>query len=286
MANIKRKLQSNIEGQYYVDNSCINCDACRKFAPKHFSDSGEFSYVEAQPTNRKEELAVQRALLSCPTNSIGMLEKENLKEARDTLPLLLKDNIYVCGHNDRSSFGAETYFIKSTKGNWLVDGPSFNKDLCKKFHALGGLKYIYLTHRDDVADAHKWAREFNASRIIHEGDLIAQKDSEIVLSGSEDTLFDEGRVIYTPGHTRGHTCLLYRDKYLFTGDHFCWLKGRGEFGAFEDYCWFDWEMQKQSILKLANYPNVESIFPGHGRRREIEKGDFPRIIKAYYQNIL
>ena len=33
--------------------------------------------------------------------------------------------------------------------------------------ALGGAKYIFLTHRDDVADHVKWAEALGAQRIMH-----------------------------------------------------------------------------------------------------------------------
>jgi glyoxylase-like metal-dependent hydrolase (beta-lactamase superfamily II) len=43
-----------------------------------------------------------------------------------------------------------------------------------------------------------------------------------------------------PGHTRGSACLLYRETYLFSGDHLDWNpKGNG-LQAFREVCWYDW----------------------------------------------
>ncbi len=55
----------------------------------------------------------------------------------------------------------------------------------------GGVRTIFLTHRDDVADAHLYAKHFGAERIIHRQDAGAQKDAEIRKSradadGSQD----------------------------------------------------------------------------------------------------
>ena len=43
---------------------------------------------------------------------------------------------------------------------------------------MGGVRYIFLTHRDDVADHAKWAAEFGAERIIHESECNAQQGTE------------------------------------------------------------------------------------------------------------
>ncbi len=48
--------------------------------------------------------------------------------------------------------------------------------------ALGGVKYIFLTHRDDVADHDSWAAEFGAERIIHASECNSQQGTECVCS--------------------------------------------------------------------------------------------------------
>lgn len=68
-----------------------------------------------------------------------------------------------------------------------------------------------------------------------------------------------------PGHTRGSACLLYRERYLFSGDHVAWSRGRQEIYAFRDACWYDWEAQCKSMERLARH-RFEWILPGHGTR--------------------
>jgi glyoxylase-like metal-dependent hydrolase (beta-lactamase superfamily II) len=70
-------------------------------------------------------------------------------------------------------------------------------------------------------------------------------------------------VIPTPGHTRGHAVLLYRNKYLFTGDHLAYEDDRLE--AFRDVCWYSWREQTQSMKRLLDH-SFEWVLPGHGRR--------------------
>ncbi len=278
MADVKLKLDDNVDGVFFVDSTCIDCDACRKFAPGVFGETGEHSFVKRQPQNREETLAAQQALIACPVGSIGTTVKMNTSQARDSLPLPLAEGIYLNGFNHADSFGADSYFIRSDTGNWLVDSPRFTPHLRKQFEAWGGVRTIFLTHRDDVADAHLYARHFGAERIIHRFDADAQKDAEIVLDGTELYVRDKAKILFTPGHTRGHLVLLWDERFLFTGDHFAWLAQKNRFGSFRRACWYSWEAQIASVDAMKVFEHVEWILPGHGKRRQIERGRFPEIV--------
>ena len=60
-------------------------------------------------------------------------------------------------------------------------------------------------------------------------------------------------MIPVPGHTRGHAVLLYRDQFLFTGDHLAWSPQRKTLTAFRSACWYSWEEQTRSMEKLLHY---------------------------------
>src|SRR5262245_16522701 len=60
-------------------------------------------------------------------------------------------------------------------------------------------------------------------------------------------------LIPTPGHTPGSVCLLYRDKYLFSGDHIAYSPKRDSVHAFADACWYDWKIQRESVLALTHH---------------------------------
>src|SRR5882757_6890636 len=38
MANPKKRVPENIPGDFFVDSTCIDCDACRQIAPSVFAD--------------------------------------------------------------------------------------------------------------------------------------------------------------------------------------------------------------------------------------------------------
>jgi glyoxylase-like metal-dependent hydrolase (beta-lactamase superfamily II) len=122
---------------------------------------------------------------------------------------------------------------------------------------------MFLTHRDDVADHEKFRDHFGCKRILHRADA-GWVHPEQPLEGREPTVLDEDLVaIPSPGHTRGHAVLLYRNKYLFTGDHLAYEDDRLE--AFRDVCWYSWREQTQSMKRLLGY-RFEWVLPGHGRR--------------------
>lgn len=285
MADVKKRLPENVAGEFFVDSTCIDCDACRQLAPEVFQDTGEYSSVYHQPQNAQEERNALRALLACPTGSIGTLHTNAAKTVMSDFPLALEDDVYYCGFNSPKSYGGNSYFIRHPEGNWLIDSPKFLPYLVKRFDALGGIRYIFLTHEDDVADAAQYANTFQSQRIIHRAELAAQPDAEIVVEGDESvSIHPEFLVIPTPGHTRGHCVLLYRNRFLFTGDHLSWSRYQQRLSAWKDYCWYSWEEQKRSLAKLQAY-SFAWILPGHGQRIALSPDEMQQALAELVHRI-
>ena len=268
MSQIELRLAENIEGEFFVDSSCIDCDACRQIAPTVFRDHGGQSSVGRQPANPRELRRALMALVSCPTASIGTVSKRSAREGVDALPDPVVDDVYFCGFTSESSFGAWSYLITRPEkrgGNVLVDSPRFVSPLVKRIEQMGGLQFMFLTHRDDIADHAKFARHFGCPRVMHEDDGASRLGIEHVTSGSEEVQLDpELRLIPTPGHTRGHQVLLYRDKILFTGDHLSWSPERHALTGHPNHCWYNWREQTRSMERLLGY-RFSWVLPGHGR---------------------
>ena len=268
MANLKQRRSQNVSGDFYVDSTCIDCDTCRWMVPEVFHRDSEQSAVYHQPTSETQRLRSLQALLACPTSSIGTVEKpEDIKEAQQSFPLLIEDNVYDCGYHSEKSYAATSYFIQHPEGNVLIDSPRFTPPLVKRLEEMGGIHYMYLTHRDDVADHQKYAEHFACKRILHSDDITSgTRDVEIQLTGAEPIeLAPELLIIPVPGHSKGHTVLLHNHKFLFTGDHLAWDEELNQLVAFRDFCWYSWSEQLKSMRKLANY-SFEWVLPGHGRR--------------------
>jgi glyoxylase-like metal-dependent hydrolase (beta-lactamase superfamily II) len=128
------------------------------------------------------------------------------------------------------------------------------------------VRRILLTHQDDVADHEKFHDRFGADRVLHRADVHARTAMiEVQPSGNEPIeLEPELLMIPTPGHTRGHAVFLYRNKFLFTGDHLAWSESRGHLYAFRSACWYSWPEQIASMTRLLDY-TFEYVLPGHGR---------------------
>jgi len=265
VALFKQKLKANVDGRFFVDSTCINCSTCRMIAPTVFDEADGYSFVFHQPEGNGELLRGQMAIISCPTASIGSSVKENMNEAVNSFPDLITENIYHCGFHSKKSFGATSYLIKREGGNIMVDSPRYVKSLATSLEKMGGIKYLFLTHKDDVADHQKFADHFGCERILHKGDLSESLETvEIVIDGEDEIDFGEGlKFIPVPGHTEGSACLLYKN-YLFTGDHLAQNNHRPHPTAFSRHCWYSWSEQIKSMKKTALY-DFEWILPGHSR---------------------
>jgi glyoxylase-like metal-dependent hydrolase (beta-lactamase superfamily II)/ferredoxin len=247
MANPRKRVPENVPGDFFVDSTCIDCDACRQIAPGVFGQAAETSFVKAQPASGPERRQALRALLACPTGSIGCLGGDDVKAVMQDFPLAVEEPVYYCGYNSPKSYGGNSYFVRHPAGNWLIDSPKFVSPLVRRLEALGGVAHIFLTHRDDVADAERFAGHFGSRRIIHRDELSSQPGAEVVLDG--------------PGPWE----LAKEERFLFTGDHLDWDRDARRLSASEDYCWYSWPRQAESVRRLADYP-FEWVLPGHGQK--------------------
>lgn len=268
MANVAFRLPENVSGDFYVDSTCIDCDACRQIAPETFAEDGDYSIVYQQPHNEDEIRRAMMALVACPTGSIGTVGHHDARIGIDAFPQLIVENVYYCGFNAESSFGAWSYLIVRPNvagGNVLIDSPRFATQLVKKIDAMGGVSTMFLTHQDDIADHQRFAERYACERIMHAEDSGQRLGIEHVIRGREAVALDDDlTVIPVPGHTRGHMVLLYQKKFLFTGDHLAWSPQRQTLTAFRSACWYSWTEQIKSMEKLLDY-EFEWVLPGHGR---------------------
>jgi ferredoxin len=73
MANKNARFKENVDGKYYVDDSCIACDACCVEAPRFFAmnDDDGHAFVKLQPKTPDELEEAENALAACPVEAIG-----------------------------------------------------------------------------------------------------------------------------------------------------------------------------------------------------------------------
>ena len=145
------------------------------------------------------------------------------------------------------------------------------------------LKYIYLTHchGDHIGGVEELRKRTNAKVLIHRIDSDGLNNKNISLTeyiGMDDIILEadsrvddedllhigdiEFKVIHTPGHTKGSSCL-YSEKYnmLFSGDTlFRGTWGRTDLptSSFEDII-------NSITKKLMILPDETIVYPGHGK---------------------
>jgi glyoxylase-like metal-dependent hydrolase (beta-lactamase superfamily II) len=250
-------------GDWFIDTACIDCGAARHVAAGLIIERNGKSVFAKQPRSPEEQLAAWRAALVCPTASVRSETKQ--RRPNETIfPEEMTSGVWRCGFNARSSFGAHSYFATRPDGNLLLDSPRYAGELAKWFREVGGIDHILLSHRDDVADAGQYAREFGARVWIHRDEVTAAPYATDLLEGrSSRTIAPGVLAIPVPGHTRGSVVYLLDDRVLFSGDSLAWDADERDLEAFREACWYSWTEQTASLRELAAY-RFEWLLPGHG----------------------
>jgi glyoxylase-like metal-dependent hydrolase (beta-lactamase superfamily II)/ferredoxin len=269
VARALARLEENAPGEFFVDDACIDCETCRILAPSVFSRSNRvgMSIVRSQPRSAEQLQRAKMALVACPTSAIGSESKLDIAAAVAAFPERITDDVFYCGFASKDSFGASSYLIVRDGGNVLVDSPRAARPLMDRIAAMGGVRTMFLSHRDDVADHAKYAHRFDCERLLGSADAgRGMRDVERLIEGEEPTwLAPDLQVIPVPGHTRGSLALLYRGEFLFTGDHL-WASEDGELlQASRSVCWYSWESQITSMERLLEF-EFQWVLPGHGYR--------------------
>ena len=278
MARLNLRLPDNAPGGLYVDETCIDCETCRIIAPDIYGDGSGHSFVRRQPTSAVEKRRALMALVSCPTASIGAPWKAG--EAARAFPEPIDGPVHYCGYASELSYGASSYLAVRPGGNVMIDSPRAAGPLLRRIEGLGGVRFLFLSHRDDVADHRALHARFGCERMLHAADVSTDtREIERQPEGNAAFPLDEGlTVIPVPGHTRGSCALLLEDRYLFTGDHL-WGDGDGHLAMSRSVCWYSWNDQVESLRRLLDY-RFDWVLPGHGRplhlpaeqmKREIER---------------
>ncbi|KAK9826282.1 hypothetical protein WJX74_005700 [Apatococcus lobatus] len=269
--------EENAPGDFYVDSTCIDCDTCRWMAPETYSRINQQSAVHLQPQSPEERKRALQALLACPSFSIHAKHKksEEMGAALNEMPLHVSgtENVFHLVMASESSYGAVAYLIRRPEGNIMMDSPRFDVKLLKRIQAMGGVKYMCLSHRDDVCDHAKWAKALGCTRILRRDECNKEQGTnevEVKLEGQGPWGLPDGstdiELIHTPGHTTGHVVLLYKpERTLFSGDHWGY-SGREQCGSlFRRVNWYSIDHQMESLAKLRPLDFVH-VLPGHGRR--------------------
>lgn len=180
---------------------------------------------------------------------------------------------------------------EKTKETMVVDPGGEPEKIIEMLDALGieKLKYIYLTHchGDHILGVTELKNKCGGKILIHREDSEGLNDARINLTPyiiekpielEADSRIDDNdlihlgnlefRVIHTPGHTKGGTCLYAKEeKLLLSGDTLF----KGTWGR-TDLPTSSFEAIIHSITnKLMVLPDDTIVYPGHGRMTTIRE---------------
>ena len=279
MADRRNAVRENVEGSFFVDTTCIDCDTCRQLAPDTFGETGEFSFVKAQPGDPCRERAALHALVACPTGSIGTSGQERRCGRGTRFPAPAR----------RRRFLLRLQLAKILRRQFLFRRAP-RRQLADRFTALCGTPGAPLCrkgrpslHLPDPPRRCRRCRQVRRTLRLYAHhpsptNLPSQPDAERVIDGFEPVeLAPDFLAIPTPGHTRGHCALLHRE-FLFTGDHLWWSRNRGRLTASRDVCWYSWPEQVRSVARLKDY-RFEWVLPGHGERAHFPADEMCRQLQ-------
>ena len=179
---------------------------------------------------------------------------------------------------------------EETKETMVIDPGGEAKKIMEMLTILGAkVKYIYLTHchGDHIGAVEEIRKTLGGKVLIHRYDAEGLEDPKISLVDyigmrtitlEADSRVDdkdlihignlEFQVLYTPGHTKGGTCL-YNSKYhmLFSGDTIF----RGTWGR-TDLPTSDFQDMINSITtRILILPEDTIIYPGHGKSTMVKE---------------
>ncbi|HLM72468.1 MAG TPA: MBL fold metallo-hydrolase, partial [Polyangiaceae bacterium] len=267
-------------------------------------EEGSFTGVLRQPQSKAELEAARTATAACPFGAIQL--KPNKARVRPgelgspwkSFPRRIEDNVWALGNPSTKNFGALAYFIELPGGGVLIDPPKPSANLFRWLDEHGGVRWILLTHRDHTHHHTEIAARFpGCRRIIGAADVILRETPYMEATGDVEFKLGDGpypmaldgtpipleslpyadlAVLPQPGHTPGSLCLLYRGRFLFTGDHFFYSHRQDRIVATRLQCWEDWHRQIESVRRLAAWAEAGRlrfawILPGHGEWHRIDR---------------
>lgn len=301
----------------YVTRRCFGLGTCRNIAPELFGEvptesdtapggasvlpgsfeTGSHTGVLSQPQDADDFADARDAAKLCPMSAIRLRPRRPSSSTGErgstprSWPRRLEEEVWAVGHPSSKNIGATVYFVERPGGGILVDLPEPSEALFEWLDAHGGVRWIFITHRDHASHHRAFSERFpGCERVIGTEDVVTRQrsdfhaataDVEVMVNvGAGLTALDgtpipeeelpqaECVVIPQPGHTPGSLCLLYRNRYLFTGDHLVYSRLHGAIEASRLVCWDDWKLQTESVRMLAEWAKAGRIrfdwlLPGH-----------------------
>jgi len=186
----------------------------------------------------------------------------------------------VVTHGHLEHYGAARYLAQRSRGSLAVEAHGEDRRVIERGLEAPRMRYLEYYRMMGVPFAHRlslgalqtvfslYADTCPVDRELSDGDTILLGDRR-------------GRVISTPGHTRGSVCIfLEKERVLFTGDHILGHITPNAFVMLEEEGGLPFRLSQEEYfasLEKAERLGARIAHPAHGRPVE----DIPAIIAMY-----
>ncbi|MBD2343027.1 MBL fold metallo-hydrolase [Anabaena subtropica] len=169
------------------------------------------------------------------------------------------DNIFAFPPN-RDTLGGTCYFIVGNEGNILIDCPALDQTNLDFLRSHGGVKWLFLTHRGAIGKTAELQQNLSCNILIQEQEAYLLPGLTVTTFTQEFTITPTVKVIWTPGHSPGSSCLYYSDLggVLFSGRHLL-PNQKGEPVPLRTAKTFHWPRQINSLQKILETLTPETL---------------------------
>jgi len=181
------------------------------------------------------------------------------------------DGIYAFAPN-RETLGGTAYAIVDPAGLILVDCPPQTAAVRDFLQGLGGVRWLFLSHRGAIAGAEHLQAVFDCNIVIQEQEAYLLPESRLTPFGKEFTISEHCQAIWTSGYSPGSACLYARlpaadgteRGILFSGRHLL-PDAKGNLTPLRTAKTFHWPRQLRSVAALRDRfdrQTLQFICPG------------------------
>ena len=176
--------------------------------------------------------------------------------------------IYIFPPN-RETLGGSSYFILQKNGNILVDCPGWSDSHKSSFKSFfqqqGGVRWLFLTHRDGMSQVRQLQSELNCEVVVQEQEAYLLPDVS-VNSFTKEIQLGDAIAIWTCGYSPGSSCLYvpFHGGILFSGRHLL-VDANGQLSPLPSRKTFHWRRQLRNVEQLKQRfspDNLSYICPG------------------------
>ncbi|NEQ98776.1 MAG: MBL fold metallo-hydrolase [Cyanothece sp. SIO2G6] len=171
-------------------------------------------------------------------------------------------SVYAFAPN-RTTMGGTAYFATSAEGNILIDCPAWNTATENTLDQCGGVRWLVITHRGGIGGltlVKQIQARYDCEVVIQEQEAYLLPELSLQTFQHDLVLFNHCRLLWTPGHSPGSSCLYFGTEggILFTGRHLL-PNAQGELVPLRVAKTFHWLRQLRSVQRLRDEFSLDTL---------------------------